>query len=503
MADAADLVVLEPGEAEQSDAPPIPRLAVDLEVAFGERRSVRLDITEAGIGSVCDVLHRIGGEPLLRELSHALSNRVHGPNFNDARLASTGIRIAEQHTTVLRNESMAYLEALDAAARQLFEYDLTLAAVALQPQSFGFEVDQDGNRSVPDSGLAHDLYRQLRSVVAVLDALRRNVLGWANIPLPANAREARRQFKELVLGPYTESMATAAEMYPALLVMAPPILGKLAKESPGDIASWEADEANTTRLDEIIQTTVVEAFTNLREEQPDFRDNVLRAADDALRIARMNVARYWEDSPAQVLGRLHPLWKHPFLVHAAMEQQGYRPGDHGYAVGIDSLDAAMAAEERKRQEAAEIDRVLGWASLGFGLLGMVPVVGQLALAAMIAVTAIQTLKEAQRYFSETGERQALGHQAVRYQVPEPDALGLILGVLQLLSDAALPMVGQLLSKTVLRPTTRVMAATRVKTILFVGERAADLAGFVITANAALVERELRHLQILTVETGRK
>jgi hypothetical protein len=502
MADA-DFVVLEPGEGEQPVAPSTPQLTVDLEIALGERRSVRLDVTQAGIGSVCEVLHRIGGEPLLSELSHALGDRVRGANFGEALLASTAIGMAQQHTTVLRSESMAYLEALDAAARQLFEHDLTLAAIALKPQSFGFEVDQGGKAMVPDSGLAHDLYRQLRTVVAELDALRRNVRQWANISLPRNAREARRQFKEYALEPYTRGMATAGEMYPALLVLAPPMLEKLANESAVDIAYWESDEGNTTRLDEIIQTISIEAFTNLRKEQPGFRDKTLRAADDAMKFARLNVTRYWEESPAQALGRLHPLWKHPFLVQAAMEQQGYRPGDHGYAVGFDSLYAAMAAEERRRQEAAEIDRILGWASLGFGLLTMVPVVGELALAAMIAITAIKTLEETQRYMTETSEREALGHQAVRYQIPEPDALGLILNVVQLTSDAALPLVGKLLSKTVLRPTTRVIAATRVKTVLFVGERSADLAGLAISANAALVERELRHLQILTVETGRQ
>jgi hypothetical protein len=502
MADA-DFVVLEPGEGEQPNAPRIPQLTIDLDIAFGERRSVRLDVTQAGIGSACDVLHRIGGEPLLRALSHALDDRVRGSNFDDTRLASTAIRMAEQQTSVLRGESMAYLEALDAAARQLFEHDLTLAAVVLQPSSFGFEADQDGNTSVPDSGLAHDLYRQLRSVVAELDALRRNVRQWANIPLPRNARDARRQFKELALEPYTKGMAAASEIFPALLVLAPPMLKKLEKESVADIESWEADSDNTTRLDEIIQSTALEAFINLRKEQPGFRDKTLRAADEAVKVARMNVTRYWEESPAQALGRLHPLWKHPFLVQAAMEQQGYRPGDHGYAVGFDSLYAAMAAEERRRQEAAEIDRILAWASLGFGLLTMVPVVGQAALAAAIAITAIKALEETQQYMSETSEREALGHQAVRYQVPEPDALGLILDVLQLASDAALPLVGKLLSRTLLRPTTRVIAATRVKTVLFVGERSADLAGFAISANAALVERELRRLQILTVETGRQ
>ena len=502
MADA-DFVVLEPGQGEQPVDRSIPQITVDLNIAFGERRSFRLNVTPAGIGSVCEVLHRIGGESLLREISHALNDRVIDATFAEAHLATTAIGMAENHTKTLRHESMAYLEALDASTRQLFEYDLSLAAIALQPGSFGFEVDQDGTVTVPESGLAHELYRQLRHVVVQLDALRRNVRHWADIVLPRNAKVARQQFTDYALEPYTRGMGTAGEMYPALLVLAPKLLKTLQDESPADIDSWLADEGNTTRLDEIIQTIVIEAFTDLREQQPEFRDKTLRAADDAMKFARLNVTRYWEESPAQVLGRLHPLWKHPFLVQAAIEQQGYRPGDHGYAVGYDSLYAARAAGERRRHDSEEIDKILGWASFGFGLFTLVPVVGQLALAATIAITAIKALEETQRYIGDAREREALGHRAVRYQIPEPDALGLILDVAQLTSDAALPLVGKLLSRTVLRPTTRIIAAARVRTVLSLGALSTDLAGFAMSANAALVERELRHLQILTVETGRQ
>jgi len=501
MADA-DFVVLEPGEGEESNASSIPQITVNLNIAFGERRSMRLDVTPAGIGAVCETLHRIGGESLLHEISHALDDVMRdAPNFGEASLASTGIRLAEEHTKILRHESMAYLEALDASTRQIFEYDLSLAAMALRPESFGFEVDQDGKVTVPESGLQHGLYRQFRSVVAELDALRRNVRQWANISLPRNATEARRQFKEYALEPYTTGMAASSQLYPALLVLAPKMLKKLQGESAADIASWLDEESNTTRLDEIIQAIVVDAFTDLRKQQPEFRDETLRAADQAMKFARMNVTRYWEESPAQALGRLHPLWRHPFLVQGAVEQQGYQPGDQGYAVAYDSLDSALDANERQRHDAAEIDKILGWASFGFGFLTLVPVVGQLALAAMIAITAIKALEETQQYLSDSREREALGHQAARYQVPEPDALGLILDVAQLTSDAALPLVGKLLSRTVLRPTTRIIAAARVKTVLSLGAHAADLAGFAMSANAALVERELRHLQILKVEGG--
>lgn len=499
MAETADLVVQVPGEVPQQAVKP---LTITLAVAFADTRAIQIDVTEAGIGEVADTLHRIGGEALVREFSHALGDKTRDAPYAEAVRASEALRILERHTTSLRAESITYLEALDVAARQLFEYDLTVAAVESRPEKFGFDVDQDGNTSIAPDGPDHDNYRRLRSVVAELDVLRRNVKQW-NFAIPSNASTARRQFEEYALGPYTEGLKAAAELYPALAPNAPKLLKKLEGESSADIERWEADPGNETRLDEVIRTTLLQAFKDLRESQPKYRDKIVSGADRALAAARSAVTRYWDESPAEVLGRLHPLWKHRFLVQSALEQQGYRPGDHGYAVGIDSLYAAMAAQERSRAEADDIDRMLGWASIGFGVLTLIPVVGEFALAAMIAITAIQTLEEAQKYASETTARQALGKQAARYDVPEPDAIGLLCNVLSLTADVALPVVGKLLGKTVLRPTTRVIAATRVKTVLTAGQHATNLAGLLVSANAALIERELRRLQLLTVETGRK
>jgi len=503
MAETANLVVQVPGEGAKQPGPPgANRVTIQLAVAFGERRPVEVEISEAGIGGVADVLHRMGGESLVREFSHALGNYAQDAPFSEARKASLGLRILEQHITVLRKESMVYLQTLDLAVRQLFEQDLTLAAVELQPQKFGFEVDQDGNTSVASEGPEYDNYRQLRTVFANLDLLRRNVRAW-DFTIPPNATTARRQFEENALEPYLEGLKEAAQLYPALVTMAPKLLKKLEGESASDVADWEADPSNKTKLDDIIQGKLLKAFRELRESQPEYRADILARADTAMTFARAAVERYWEDSPAETLGRLHPLWKHRFLVQAAMEQQGYRPGDPGYAVGIDSLYAAMSAQESSRQEQAEIDSMLGWSSVGFGVLTLIPIVGEFALVAVIAITAIQTLEEAQKYFSESTEREALGHQAARYDVPEPDAIGLICNVLSLTADVALPVVGKLLSKTVLRPASRVLAATRVKNVLTVGQHGTNLAGLVISANASLVERELRRLQLLTPETGRR
>ncbi|HRD60106.1 MAG TPA: hypothetical protein PL137_04295, partial [Nocardioides sp.] len=92
-----------------------------------------------------------------------------------------------------------------------------------------------------------------------------------------------------------------------------------------------------------------------------------------------------------------------------------------------------------------------------------------------------------------------GHQAPRYRVAQPDALGLLLDVLSLTSDIALPVVGKLLGATVLKPATRALAAARVGTALHLGGLATDVAGVALSVNAALVERELERVGLLPVE----
>lgn len=148
-----------------------------------------------------------------------------------------------------------------------------------------------------------------------------------------------------------------------------------------------------------------------------------------------------------------------------------------------------------------MDRILGWSSLGFGLLSIIPVVGQLALLAAIVASAIQAVEETARYLEASALSRALGQQAPRYDVADPEALGMIVAYLGLVSDAALPVVGKLLGNTILAPASRALAAARVAKVLNLGERASDLAGMALTANAAVVEHELQRVGLLGPQTG--
>ncbi|HRD60105.1 MAG TPA: hypothetical protein PL137_04290, partial [Nocardioides sp.] len=393
MTEIADFVVLEGGAvAAPVAADGAPTLTVDLTLGGAEARPIRLPVTEAAVGQLVDVLHRLGGQQLVAELGHALDDLVRdSPRFADATLASQAIRLLEQASVTLRGESITYLEALDTSLRRAFERDLTSAMAELRPERFGMEIDQDAKVTVPGRSKEEPDeptdYEVLRDFVQALDALRRLVKQWA-FPIPKNAAQARRQFEQSALGPFTELLDAATQWRPAMVVLGPRLLKELEGQSRRDIGTWADEDSTSTPLDTIIQDTLVEAFLELREEQPAYRDTVLKEADKALGVARSMVGRYWEETPGAAMGRRHPLCRHAFVLQAAVEEQGYRPGDHGYAVAVEAGDAATSEQGRERRAAAELDRMLGWSALGFGVLALVPVVGQLALVAAIAVSAI-------------------------------------------------------------------------------------------------------------------
>jgi len=497
----ADFVVLEPGGESGGADTSVPSLTPALRLAPGEVTPIALPISEAGVGAVVDVLYRSGGDELVGELQQALISSSRSGDFAHAELVSRAMRIFETCRRELRRDSYDALVAVDASARRAFEHDLTLAAVELHPRKFGLVVDEDGEVSVSQERRALEIYRRLRSTIADLDAKRRAVLDWS-FTIPPNAHAARRQFEREALEPYCAALAAAGEAWPALRVLGSRVVKALADERREDVRRWAGQPGNDTKLDEVIRATLGDAFADLLDEQPDFRTATLAAADAAMASARRQVDRYWEEPPEATVGRLHPLWQHGMLIQAAMEQQGLRPGDIGHAAATAALRTAVDSRTRGATESAETDRMLGLASLGFGVLTLVPVVGQLALLAAITITAVQALEHAQEYFKQSGQSQALGHQAPRYAAAEPDPTALLCDLLSLTSDAALPVLGKVLGASVLRPTSRVIAATRVKTVLSLGERAADLAGLVAVANANATERELRRLGLLASESGR-
>lgn len=496
MTEGVDFTVLEPGQVDAATSPapaPATGFTVLMEVAPGQVEPVPVDATEAGIGRMVDVLHRVGGEPLVRSLYFAVSASMRGAPYDEVVRRAAALRLIEAEMTALRTEITLRVAELDRAARQAFEHDLTVATAELRPERFGILAEPDATPRAARDDAGRATYRALRTALAQTDRLRRRVRSWS-FTIPPNAPTARHQFEHDVLGPYLGALTALGTTHPGMIALAPRLIEALADESRADVAAWAQASTEDGDLDATIIGLIVDAGQAMATAQPGYRATMLAQADRVLDAA-LTSRPFHEPGPADLLGG-HPLWRHPFLIHAAMEQAGLLPGDHGYAVASEGLAAAAAQRWRDESDAAQTDQLLGWASLGFGALSVVPVVGLLARAAGAVTLAVQLGLEAARQARTREASAALGHRATAYAVGHPDATGLVVLSLGMVSDAALPVLGRLLRATVLLPATRVLTAQRVATTLQRGQDAADLAGLLVDANAAATERELRRLGLL-------
>jgi hypothetical protein len=81
----------------------------------------------------------------------------------------------------------------------------------------------------------------------------------------------------------------------------------------------------------------------------------------------------------------------------------------------------------------------------------------------------------------------------RFGFAEPDAAGLVISVLGLTTDIALPGLGRVLT-AMARPASRLLAASRLRVLETAASRAVDVATLAAEANAA-------HLEVVAQRTG--
>jgi hypothetical protein len=134
------------------------------------------------------------------------------------------------------------------------------------------------------------------------------------------------------------------------------------------------------------------------------------------------------------------------------------------------------------------------------VLALIPVVGQLALVSAIAINAAMTLNDSVDFLNDQARYQAVGPLADQFGFTEPESAGLIIDVLNLVSDIGLPVLGKLINAG-LQPAGRLLAAARVSKAVEVGSHAASLAGLAVQANAAELAKEMDRLGLTQLATG--
>jgi hypothetical protein len=490
-------VVLEPGITPRAASSSVPRLTVEVALAPGQLQALDLEVSEEAIAQVIDAVYRIGGDELLWDLVDAIAATRDTPGKSG--LPDRALDLCWSAIVQLRQDAYAGLIAVDGAARLAFEEALTEARAALKLSNFG--LIEDSNQHAPPVSKvkgAPETYRALRNTVVVLDEKYGNLRRW-NFTIPENAPTARRQFEQTAYQPYVEAIRAAGQQWPALQAYARVILPKLHDRPRSTVERW-AKQQDGTPLDDIIKQTFNEAWLNLIDEQPDFFDDMLNTSQWSIRHTSLRLEARPDLAPEKNFGDLNPLWRHPFLIQKGLEKLGLQPGDLAYAAALGALRVAEKAAAAERKKAADTARMLGWASIGFGVLALIPVVGQFALVAAIAVNATMAFSDGIEYLNDQERYQAVGPLADRFGFAEPEAAGLIIDVLGLVSDVGLPVLGKLINAG-LQPAGRLLAAARVNKVLEVGSVTADLAGLAVQANAALLEKEMNRLGLTGLKAG--
>lgn len=481
-----ELRVLVPGPPSPSgpaaSGPTASGPTVPVRLTDGVVQDVPVGSSSAIVARQVDEIYRYGGRRALTDLYRRLV----------AAGADQAAAWVFEHDVAQRGEIVRALTAVGRVGRRGLATCLDQVRAQLAPARYGLV----GGTGLVRPSIASDgreTYRAFRADVAALDPLRRAVVGWT-FTIPPNAPAARAQF-EGERRRYTEAFAAAVQRWPVLSVIGAGVLKDLARVPPARVREWGTGTDETTDLDRDLRAAVARAAKEAADHRPDLEDEADEKGADALRWATRSATPAAPSviPPEKMVGRRHPLWRQPFLVAAALEELDLRPGSVGYAAVTSALEYAEEEQTARREERERTERVLGWAVLGFGVLSLVPVVGQLAVLAMISTQLVVTVDHAFAHVDAHVRAAALGPAAARFGYADPDGLGLVVEVLGLAAD-----VVPLLGPAVVGLSRRAGVLVRARAVEVAAEAAGHTATLASAAGdlaATAAEREAARLRL--------
>lgn len=455
---------------------------MELELAEGTRHRVSIDVTSEAIAQRVDELYKIDGRRLIYDLEDALG-RVHAPDVSSKAVRDQALALCYEHGDRQRAVVYEALTTIEAVAWGVFVSCLDQARAQLVLRRYGL-VERSSLIEPPVASDGKSTYKNLRDAIAKLDPLRREVSRWT-FTIPPNAPTAKKQFDQRHKA-YTDAYAEALKQWPALAMIGTPVLRYLARSSAEDVKNWAKSDDIGWHFDSKLRHELGSAWKATVDNRPGFERDYAKEAAKAVRFAGSSVF-----PPEKVMGTMHPLWDHPFIIMTALEHLNLRPGSLGYAAAISALQYAEEAAESRRESKEEIEKALGWAVAGFGLLVLIPVVGLFATGAMIATQALLTLDHTLDYLDESTRRAAVGPMASRFGFADADGAGLLCDVLGLAGDV-LPIIGPWLGK-LSRPAGVMVRAAAVELAVEGAGHVAGVAALAVSVNAAEIERQARRV----------
>jgi hypothetical protein len=470
---------LPPGAEQPAAAqPPEPaseEVEVTLELAPGKPQVARMPVTRGAAEEFVRLAYVVGGRKDVQTLVDSVDPEAWrgDPAGRDRVRRARGLLV--QAVADLDFDAGEALGEIELEARQVFVEMLESARAATQLSLAGLIETPPGalrfpvpSLNAPPYGDGGATYRALRASVVELDAGAREIHAAEEALQAARVRQTIFDFihlRLLVSGQlpapqpgaggagtgaagrvladaqtsYAKTLARHAEQFPVLSMVAGEIVKETTSWTKERLAELAADRSSyDNELDRLIRRAVGKARSNTWESSFSLAEKHLETSDDVL-------ARVGRAPPPQVLFTRvavvvpppskapppeetyaeHPLWRYPLIVHAALERLGAQPGSFPHAAASEALRLAETHAVRRAAAQAKTERALDWACFGFGVLAFVPVVGQLALVAAMAGSAVQAVSAASSFLERSEEAQAFGPYAAKLGLAEPEGIGLI------------------------------------------------------------------------------
>jgi len=497
------LTILDPGEESElgDDAEYLPDMQVTFPVfvntapSFGT--TVDMQVSRIGVSEVFELAYHAMGSEEIENIIMQLRHPKAPSEAPSEELARTrALALAENLRGPFQEMVRDTLQLIDETAKEVFEEQLDSARINCGISRCGLVNEEMAYPVVAWDKARQTVYRDFRNQVAAVAIATRNYEGeqrraaldgaeqimrrvpeWARVYNPASppvgAVELRRR-KLLAV------WSAAVAKFPIIAVASADFVAAAVEVAQDDNAAPDADfgdRFNQDRLLKLCKEVENEEFGNpldskLRRLCGEWHRNIRKAGAELRKEFGEASAWVWGAKTTQYgiipagagdagrfLAEGQPLWRFPLIIAEALQRIGAGPGSLAYSAASHSLEMAADIAEKER-ESAETDReILALASMSFGAMALLPVVGQAAGLAASACALVIAVPNILKYHEDAKQYAAFGPYAIQHHLAAPDGMGLVIDSLDAAS-AALPvlgvagrMAGRLIRLTAMRATS--------------------------------------------------
>lgn len=469
------LTILDPGEEPNlgGDIEPVQ----DTEATFGVfvntapdfGFTVDMEASRAGVSDVFELAyHAMGSEEIENVVAQLRVPR--GPSEELAR--TRALALAESLRQPFHEMVRDSLQLIDETALEVLDEQLDSARINCGISRCGLVGDSLAFPFVPPDEARQKLYRDFRNEVAAVaiatrdfegaqqratlagtERIMRTVPEWARVYNPASPPVGAVELRRRKL---LSVWSAAVAKFPIIAVASADFVAAAVDVAQDDNTAPDADFGDHFNQDKLLKLCEGDApFDNaldrklkrlclkwerdIRTAGADLREELRNASDAVWSATRMQYGTRLPDA-GRILAVGQPLWRFPLIIAEALHRLGAGPGSIAYSAAAHSLELAADIAAKEKESAETKREILALASMSFGVMTLLPVVGQAAGLAASACALAIAVPSILKYREDAKQYAAFGPYAAQHHLAAPDGTGLIIDSLDAVT-ASLPLVG--------------------------------------------------------------